>query len=149
MAGACGGGADWGELGGAQLSTAMPYNPLVIDTALPYITTMHSVVETESYLRAAKDAGMAEDERSAAIDLVATDPEAGDLLQGTGGIRKARLAGRGKGKSGGYRIVWYFGGGDIPVFLLTVFGKGEKANLTQGERNALRALTATLRESLN
>ncbi len=127
----------------------MPYNPLVIDTALPYMATMHSVVETESYLRAAKDAGMAEDERIAAVDLVAADPEAGDLLQGTGGIRKARLAGRGKGKSGGYRIVWYFGGGDIPVFLLTVFGKGEKANLTQGERNALRALTATLRESLN
>jgi len=34
------------------------------------------------------------------------------------------------------------------LFLLTVFGKGEKANLTQGERNALRQLTATLKESL-
>lgn len=92
---------------------------------------------------------MTEDERTAAVDLVATDPEAGDLIQGTGGVRKARLAGRGKGKSGGYRIVWYFGGGDIPVFLLTVFGKGEKANLTQGERNALRAMVATLSESLS
>lgn len=91
---------------------------------------------------------MSADERISAVDLVATSPEAGDLLQGTGGVRKARLAGKGKGKSGGYRIVWYFGGGDIPVFLLTVFGKGEKANLTQGERNALRALTLTLKESL-
>lgn len=109
---------------------------------------MQTVIETESYLRAAKDAGMAEDERNAAVDLVADNPEAGDLMQGTGGVRKARLAGRGKGKSGGYRIVWYFGGGDIPVFLLTVFGKGEKANLTQGERNALRQLTTTLKESL-
>jgi len=110
---------------------------------------MQSVIETESYLRAAKDAGMAEDEKAAAVDLVASNPDAGDVMQGTGGVRKARLAGRGKGKSGGYRIVWYFGGGDIPVFLLTVFGKGEKANLTQGERNALRSLTATLRESLS
>ncbi|MBB4860112.1 hypothetical protein HNO88_003453 [Novosphingobium chloroacetimidivorans] len=109
---------------------------------------MQTVIETESYLRAAKDAGMAEDERAAAVDLIATDPEGGDVMQGTGGVRKARLAGRGKGKSGGYRVVWYFGGGDIPVFLLTVFGKGEKANLTQGERNALRSLTATLRKSL-
>lgn len=109
---------------------------------------MQTVVETEAYLRAAKEAGMADDERTAAVDLVASDPEAGDLLQGTGGVRKARLAGKGKGKSGGYRIVYYFGGGDIPVFLLTVFGKGEKANLTQGERNALRSLTATLKESL-
>ncbi|MBN8485817.1 MAG: type II toxin-antitoxin system RelE/ParE family toxin [Sphingomonadales bacterium] len=109
---------------------------------------MQTVIETEAYLRAAKDAGMADEERTAAVDLVAANPEAGDLLQGTGGVRKARLAGRGKGKSGGYRIVWYYGGGDIPVFLLTVFGKGEKANLTQGERNALRSLTATLKGSL-
>ena len=109
---------------------------------------MQSVIETEAYLRDAKDAGMSEHERTAAVDLVAVDPEAGDVLQGTGGVRKARLAGKGKGKSGGYRIVWYFGGEDIPVFLLTVFGKGEKANLSQGERNALRSFTAALRGSL-
>ena len=110
---------------------------------------MQSVIETESYLRAAKDAKMAEDEMAAAVNLIASEPEAGDVMQGTGGVRKARLAGRGKGKSGGYRIVWYFGGDDIPVFMLTVFGKGEKANLTQSERNALRSLTATLRGSLS
>ncbi len=109
---------------------------------------MQTVIETESYLRAAKDAKMADAEKVAAVELVAADPEAGDVMAGTGGVRKARLAGRGKGKSGGYRIVWYYGGGDIPVFLLTVFGKDEKANLTQGERNALRQLTATLKESL-
>lgn len=109
---------------------------------------MQTVIETESYLRAAKDAKMPEEDQQAAVNLVASDPEAGDVMAGTGGVRKARLAGRGKGKSGGYRIVWYFGGGDIPVFLLTLFGKGEKANLTQGERNALRQLTSTLKESL-
>jgi len=108
---------------------------------------MQTVIETESYLRAAKDAQMDDAERNDAVELVATNPECGDVMPGTGGVRKARLAGRGKGKSGGYRIVWYFGGGDIPVFLLTVFGKGEKANLSQGERNALRALTARLRQS--
>lgn len=56
---------------------------------------MQTVIETESYLRAAKDAGMAEDERAAAIDFIAIDPEGGDVMQGTGGVRKARLAGRG------------------------------------------------------
>lgn len=126
----------------------MPYKTLAKYAAMPYIAPMQTVIETDSYLRAAKDAKMSAEEMGAAVDLVATDPEAGDVMQGTGGVRKARLAGRGKGKSGGYRIVWYFGGGDIPVFLLTVFGKGEKANLTQGERNALRSLTATLKESL-
>ena len=121
---------------------------IAINTAMPYKNPMQAVIEADSYLRDAKDAGMTEDERNAAVDLVAADPESGDVMQGTGGVRKARLAGRGKGKSGGYRIVWYFGGGDIPVFLITVFGKGEKANLTQGERNALRALSTTLKESL-
>ena len=109
---------------------------------------MQTVIETDAYLRDAKDAGMSLDEMTAAVDLVAGEPEAGDVMQGTGGVRKARLAGRGKGKSGGYRIVWYFGGEDIPVFLITVFGKGEKANLTQGERNTLRKMTGTLRDSL-
>lgn len=109
---------------------------------------MQTVIETEAYLRAAKDAKMSDDERTAAVDLISLDPELGDIMQGTGGVRKIRLAGRGKGKSGGYRVVWWFGGDDIPVFLLTVFGKGEKANLTQGERNALRALTSNLRSSL-
>jgi hypothetical protein len=123
--------------------------PIANHTAMPYILVMQTVIETDAYLRAAKDAGMSGEEMTAAVDLVADNPEAGDVMQGTGGVRKVRLAGRGKGKSGGYRIVYYFGGGGIPVFLLTVFGKGERANLTQGERNALRALTATLKESLN
>ena len=65
-------------------------------------------------------------------------------MVGTGGARKFRWAGRGKGKSGGYRIISYFGGGDIPVFLLTVFSKGEKANLNAADKQALRTVTADL-----
>jgi len=110
---------------------------------------MQSVIETESYLRAAKDAKMKPEEMAEAVDAIAANPKIGVLMQGTGGVRKVRLSGRGKGKSGGYRIVYFYGGGDIPVFLLTVFGKGEKDNLTQGERNALRSLTGSLRESLS
>ena len=127
----------------------MPYiNDLHPYTALPYNRAMHTVIETDAYLSAAKDAKMSDDERKAAVDLIAADPQSGDIMQGTGGVRKARIAGKGKGKSGGYRAVWRSGGGDIPVFMLTVFGKGEKANLSQAERNALRRLTATLRDSL-
>jgi hypothetical protein len=51
-----------------------------------------------------------------------------------------RFARRGSGKSGGYRTIHYFGGIDVPVFLLTVHGKGEKANLTRAERNELAVL---------
>ena len=60
---------------------------------MPYIQYMQTVVETESYLRAAKDVGMSAEEMTAAVDLVAGNPEAGDVMQGTGGVRKARLAG--------------------------------------------------------
>ncbi|PSJ57252.1 type II toxin-antitoxin system RelE/ParE family toxin [Kumtagia ephedrae] len=107
---------------------------------------MQTVVETNAYLAAAKAAGMTDAERAAAIDLVAWDPHSGDIMQGTGGCRKVRLAGRSKGKSGGYRIIFAFGSVHFPVFLITVFGKGEKDNLTKAERNNLAKLTKILFE---
>lgn len=109
---------------------------------------MHTVIETAAYLAAAKDAGMTADEQIAVIDLIAANPEAGEIMPGCGGARKLRVAKPGKGKSGGYRVITYFAGADVPVFLLTVFGKNEKANLTQGERNALAGLTKRLRDTL-
>ncbi len=79
--------------------------------------------------------------------FIAADPLAGELIPGTGGARKLRFARRGAGKSGGYRTVHYFAGLDVPIFLLAVYGKGEKANLTQAERNALAGpATADRRE---
>ncbi len=90
------------------------------------------------YLADARAAGLVDVERQAIVDFVAARPTAGDLIPGTGGARKVRFAGRGKGKSGGYRVIAYFGGDDIPVFLLAIFAKGDKVNLNQAERNALR-----------
>jgi hypothetical protein len=68
----------------------------------------------------------------------------GEVMPGTGGARKIRFAGRGKGKSGGYRVITFFGGGDMPVFLLDVYGKGTQANLSQAERNELRSILTEL-----
>lgn len=99
---------------------------------------MHTVVETPEYLKAAAKAGMTEDERVAAVDLVSVNPMAGDLIAGGGGIRKVRVAGRGKGKSGGYRVVTYYLDEGQPVFLLTVISKGQRANLTAGQTQALK-----------
>jgi hypothetical protein len=62
----------------------------------------------------------------------------GDVIPGTGGARKYRFAGRGKGKSGGYRIVTYYAGDDIPVAIMALINKGERAGLSQAECNALR-----------
>lgn len=104
-------------------------------------------METQAYLVAAKVAGMTEAEREGVVSLLANDAQAGEVMQGIGGCRKVRIAGRGKGKSGGYRVITAFGGGQIPVFLLTVFSKGEKDNLSRSERNELAKLTARLFES--
>lgn len=112
------------------------------------IGVMQSILETNAYLAAAKDAGMSADEQQAVVDLIAANPEAGEIMPGCGGARKLRVARPGSGKSGGYRIITYYAGTNVPTFLLTVFGKNEKANLTKGERNALATLTKTLTDSL-
>ena len=114
---------------------------------MPYSTNVHTVVETRAYLRAAADAGMGEDERAAVVDAVAANPEIGDRIAGTGGCRKFRVRRPGTGKSGGYRVVTFFSGETIPAFLITVFGKGEKANLTKAERNGLAMLSKQLIET--
>jgi hypothetical protein len=107
---------------------------------------MHAVVETDSFRRAANAAGVTEAERLTIIDLVAADPTAGDLMAGTGGARKLRFAAKGKGKSGGYRIITFFAAQDIPVFLLDIFAKGEKVNLSKAERNELKGILGKLAE---
>ncbi len=65
-----------------------------------------------------------------------------DVIEGTGGARKIRFAGRSKGKSGGYRVITFYTGADIPVFLLNVFTKNEKTDLTPGERRILKTILA-------
>ncbi|MEH2513595.1 hypothetical protein V1291_004949 [Nitrobacteraceae bacterium AZCC 1564] len=69
---------------------------------------------------------------------ISKDPTAGVIMEGTGGCRKLRFAGRGKGKRGGYRTVHYYAGDDVPVLLLALINKGEDDNLTKEERNELR-----------
>jgi hypothetical protein len=109
---------------------------------MPYAAGMHTVIETPEYLRDARAAGLSDSERLAIVDHIARHPDAGDLIPSTGGARKVRFAGRGKGKSGGYRVITFYTGPEFPVFLLNVFAKGEKINLTMAERNVLRAVLA-------
>jgi hypothetical protein len=107
---------------------------------------VHVVVESPEFAADAKAAGLNEDEVRQIITLLAKRPDAGVLIPGTGGARKVRFAGRGRGKSGGYRVITFYSGVDLPVFLLTVFGKGAKIDLTPGERNELRRELADVAE---
>jgi hypothetical protein len=72
------------------------------------------------------------------------NPEAGDLMAGTGGIRKLRWGARGRGKRGGVRVIYYHHSESLPLFLLSVFAKNEKANLSHAERNEMRQLVPRL-----
>ena len=69
---------------------------------------MHTVVELKPVTRAADRLGLSGTERSNITSSSAADPMIGDVIQGTGGYRKVRFAGCGKGKSGGYRVVTSF-----------------------------------------
>jgi mRNA-degrading endonuclease RelE of RelBE toxin-antitoxin system len=108
---------------------------------------VQTVVETESYLRDARATGLADDERKRITDFIAANPDAGHEIPGTGGARKVRFAGKGKGKSGGYRVITFYSGEDIPVFLLNVFAKNEKTDLPQKERNQLKAVLGELADA--
>ncbi len=90
---------------------------------------------------------LSDSERHSIVNYLAAHPAAGDIMQGTGGIRKLRWAAKGKGKSGGVRIIYYFHNESIPLFLLTLFGKGEKSNLTKTERNELSKFVSLIIEN--
>lgn len=102
-----------------------------------------TVCETSSYLGDAVSI-FKDSERSAIVDYLSWFPKSGDVMVGTGGVRKLRWAIEGKGKSGGARIVYYFHSERLPVYILAVFGKNEKSNLSQIERNELAKLAKIL-----
>ncbi|THF59354.1 type II toxin-antitoxin system RelE/ParE family toxin [Pseudothauera rhizosphaerae] len=104
---------------------------------------MQTVAELPEYIRAA-DKLLSEEERQDIIRYLAEHPKDGDLMVGTGGLRKLRWRRGSQGKSGGVRVIYYFHDDAMPLYLLTLFTKGERANLSHAERNELATLTALL-----
>ena len=100
------------------------------------MTILQTVAEMPEFQRRAK-AIMTEEEREAAIRFIAANPTAGVSLGG--GLRKVRIPREGGGKSGGFRTIYVYGGRHIrhmPIFLVIVFVKNEKGNLTKAEQAA-------------
>lgn len=105
------------------------------------MTSLQTVVEMESFLKRARSI-MTDEERLYIVSFLAANPEAGVSLGG--GLRKVRVAREGGGKSGGYRTIYVFGGSTMPLFLLTVYAKNEKGNLTKAEQAAAVTLSKQL-----
>jgi hypothetical protein len=105
---------------------------------------MQTVIETPRFLASAEEEGLEEDERASIVAFVAEYPAAGDLIPGTGGARKLRFAGKGKGKRGGYRVITYYANEDLPVFLIDIYGKSRRSDISMAEKQAIRKWAATL-----
>ncbi|NTV95678.1 MAG: type II toxin-antitoxin system RelE/ParE family toxin [Thiobacillus sp.] len=104
---------------------------------------MITVAEVPEYIRRAEKLLSAEERRDI-IDYLASHPKSGDLMEGTGGVRKLRWGRGGQGKSGGVRVIYYYHSEAMPLYLLTLFAKNERANLSKAERNDLAGLVDIL-----
>ncbi|MGA2145606.1 MAG: type II toxin-antitoxin system RelE/ParE family toxin [Bryobacteraceae bacterium] len=105
-----------------------------------------TVVETPFFLR--KSARLLDDQdRSRLVLFVGANPDVGDVIPETGGVRKLRWSIHGRGKRGGVRVIYYFHSEAFPLFLLTVYAKNQKANLTKAEQNEFQKLLPLLVKS--
>ena len=107
-------------------------------------TRLLTVVETSLFLRQAESI-WSEPERGALVDYVARNPEAGDVVPGTGGVRKLRWGRSGIGKRGGSRVIYLFHNVDRPIYLLLAYAKADREDLTPDEKKAVAALAAQLK----
>lgn len=107
---------------------------------------MITIAEVPEYIRQAEKL-LTETERQEILNYLAAHPKDGDLIEGTGGIRKLRWGRGGRGKSGGVRVIYYYHSSEMPLYLLTLFAKNEQANLSKAERNDLAKLVDILVEA--
>jgi hypothetical protein len=105
-----------------------------------------TVVETPEFLSATRKP-ITEDERAVLVDYLAHNPATGDLVPGTGGVRKPRWRLEGRGKRGGARVIYFYHSADIPLFVLTAYAKNEREDLSQRDRNNFRRLTKLVTET--
>ncbi len=104
---------------------------------------MITIAETREFVNKVSKL-LDDNEQKNIVNYLSNHPKAGIIIQGSGGIRKLRWGRDSKGKSGGIRLIYYYHSERMPLDLMTVYGKGEKDNLTKLERNELLKLTDIL-----
>ena len=106
-----------------------------------------SVCETDEFLsRAAKI--WSDEERSEFVDYIAAQPDVGDIVPGAGGIRKVRWSRAGAGKRGGVRVIYYFYGDAVPLYLLSIFAKNQKSDLNAEDKKALSEFAKRVKDAI-
>ncbi|GMV31962.1 MAG: hypothetical protein AMXMBFR59_40870 [Rhodanobacteraceae bacterium] len=87
---------------------------------------------------------LSEDEYRELQTYLASNPTAGDVIQGTGGLRKIRWGAKGKGKRGGARAIYFHRNNAHQIYMVFLFSKNQSSDLTQAQKKALSALVETL-----
>jgi len=106
-----------------------------------------TIIVTQQFTGKA-DKIMSAAEKDELFDFIARNPKEGDVISGTGGVRKLRFAIQGKGKRGGVRVIYYYYDDRNPVLLFTVFGKNEKSDLTKKEKNILYGIVQDIKKEM-
>ena len=105
-----------------------------------------TVAETAAFMRQAAEV-WSDDERLAFVDFIARNPEAGDLIPETGGVRKVRWGRQGSGKRGGVRVIYFYYHADAPIYLLMVYAKARREDLSPDAKRAVQALAARIKQA--
>ncbi|MFG1490758.1 type II toxin-antitoxin system RelE/ParE family toxin, partial [Oceanospirillum sp. HFRX-1_2] len=111
----------------------------VIYTLLAYNLAMKSVFVESTLFEKYRSEYISDEEFSLFQAELMSNPKQGDVIQGTGGLRKIRVAGKAKGKRGGSRVIYYFLDERRRFYLLTIYGKNEMSDLTAGQKKQLKA----------
>ena len=101
--------------------------------------------EMKHFTKKWQDLGFTDDELSQLQQVLLENPKAGDVMKGTGGLRKVRFAFPGSGKSGSVRVCYIDIEGVLEIHLIDVFAKNEKENLSKAERNAIRIVVEQIK----
>ena len=117
-----------------------------------YVGTIHvvlaaglpmTIAETRAFTAQAK--GLLDDDEIADLKVeLSIAPFAGAVMEGTGGVRKHRIGFDGRGKRSGARVIYYFHDREMPIYLLAIYAKSEKIDLSDVEKAAMRKLVKEL-----
>jgi hypothetical protein len=106
-----------------------------------------TVVETDEFLAATKKL-MDDAERAELVAHLAWNPMAGDVIPGSGGVRKIRWGLEGRGKRGGARVIFFFHDMEMPLLLLKAYAKNDQEDLSSDELKILKRITTQMVEEV-
>ncbi|MDF1693663.1 MAG: type II toxin-antitoxin system RelE/ParE family toxin [Zhongshania sp.] len=101
-------------------------------------------IETPTFTKWLKS-NVSDDEYREFQTELAINPSKGDMIKGTGGFRKARIAYGDHGKRGGGRVIYYWLDDDDQIYLVIGYSKGEKSDLSEREKHVLKGLVSQLK----